>query len=74
MELYQESRPCPSCGTRLTLAGQRNPAEDRVSRQEVHCPVCGTAVPFAVRGVLGPGKVSLICYERPLRSDKRSVP
>jgi len=26
-----------------------------------------------VRGVLGPGKVTLICYERPLRAEGRSV-
>jgi hypothetical protein len=73
MELYQESRPCPSCGTRLTLAGERDPAGDRVTRQEVHCPVCGNGVAFTARGVLGPGKVSLICYERPLRSEGRGV-
>jgi len=73
MELYQESKPCPSCGTRLTLAGERDPAAGRAARHEVHCPVCGTGVAFAVRGVLGPGKVTLICYERPLRAEGRSV-
>ncbi len=73
MELYQESRPCPSSGTRLTLAGERDPAEGRVTRHEVHCPVCGTGVAFAVQGVLGPGRVSLICYERPLRAEGRTA-
>jgi hypothetical protein len=67
MDLYQETAPCLSCGTHLTVCGPRASGMDRAIRYEVRCPVCSTAVTF--RSVLDPGKASLICYERPSAID-----
>jgi hypothetical protein len=74
MELYQEIEPCPSCGTRLTVCGQRDAACDRVGSYEVVCPVCWAGVTFAIRGLVDPAQACLICYERPARSAASSRP
>jgi uncharacterized protein YbaR (Trm112 family) len=68
MMLYQEVTTCPTCRTRLTVTARREPASDRVTEYEIKSPVCGTSVPFAIRGVIHPGEASLICFERPLRA------
>ena len=64
MERYQAT-PCPGCGTRLTLWWRKGGGAGHVTRHAVQCPVCRTAVPFAIRGVLNSSETSLICYERP---------
>jgi hypothetical protein len=76
MELYQEVTPCPVCGTRLTLSGEREPGSDRITSYAVNCPVCWTAVVFALRGMIDPAKACLVCYERPLtgRRSRRMLP
>jgi len=71
MEMYQEITACLNCGTRLTVCGQREADAQRVTSYEVCCPVCWTAVAFAIPGVLDPGKACLICYERPLAEQAR---
>ena len=65
MELYQEVATCLTCGTRLTVCGKRQPRAGQVTAYEVSCPVCWTAVPFAIPGQIDPANVCLICYERP---------
>jgi hypothetical protein len=74
MELYQEVALCLSCGTRLTVCGQREPDSELIASYEVTCPVCWRGVTFATRGLVDPRKACLICYERPVPNAAGSRP
>jgi endogenous inhibitor of DNA gyrase (YacG/DUF329 family) len=74
MEQYQEVRPCPNCGTHLTLSGQRQSRFHQVTRCNVKCPVCRSGVAFAISGLFDAATASLVCYERPRLAQPRERP